>query len=71
MELTFDMLSKIVSKELWELFMVNFGKTVSVYIITDGDFCSLFIKEFIGLSDLCNMYSELHVGVCIQVKHVC
>jgi hypothetical protein len=70
-ELTGEMCSKSVSAGLWELFMVNFGKAVSIYITTDDDLCALFIKKFIGLSNLSNIHSELRVGVCIQVKHIC
>jgi hypothetical protein len=70
-ELTDEMWSKRVSTGLWELFIVNFGKVVSVYITTDDDLCSLFIKKFMGLSNLSNIHLELPVGVCIQVKHVC
>jgi hypothetical protein len=54
-ELTVDMWSKSVSTELWELFMVSFGKAVSIYITTDDDFCFVFIKKFISLSKLSNM----------------
>jgi hypothetical protein len=50
--------------------MVNFDKAVSIYITTDDDLCSLFIKKFVGLSNLSNIHLELPVGVCIQVKHV-
>jgi hypothetical protein len=45
-ELTIDMWSRCVSTGLWELFMVNFGKAVSIYITTVDDFCFLFIKDF-------------------------
>jgi hypothetical protein len=71
MELTVDMRSKSVSAGLWELLMVNFGKAVSIYITTDDDFCFLFIKKFIHLSNLSNVCLELPVGVCVQVNHVC
>ena len=37
MKLTINMWSKIVSTVLWDLFMVNFDKAVSNYIITDDD----------------------------------
>ena len=69
-ELTVDMLSKCVSTGLWEIFMENFCKAISIYITTDDDFCFLFIKKYIHLSHLSNMYSELPVGVCIWEKHV-
>jgi len=34
MELTVDMWFKSVSTGLWELFIVNFGKAVSIYTTT-------------------------------------
>jgi len=71
MELAVDMWAKSVSTGLWKLFMVNFGKAVIIYTTTNDDFCCLYIKKFICLSNLSNEYSELPVGVCIQVKHVC
>jgi len=43
-ELTVDVWSKSFSTELWELFMVNFGKAVIICITTDDYFCFLFIK---------------------------
>jgi hypothetical protein len=70
-ELTVDMWSKSVSMGLWELFMLSFVKAVSIYITTDGDFCFLFVNKFISLLNLCNMYWELRVGVCIGVNSVC
>ena len=51
MKLTVNMWSKIVSTVLWDLFMVNFGKAVSNYIITDDDLCFVYkeIYMFIKL----------------------
>ena len=51
MKLTVNMWSKIVSTGLWDLFIVNFGKAVSNYIITDGDLCFVYkeIYMFIKL----------------------
>jgi hypothetical protein len=36
--------------------MVNFGKTFGIYITADDDFCFLFIKKFIRLSNFSNVF---------------
>jgi hypothetical protein len=69
MKLTVNMWFQSVCRGLWELFMVNFGMAFSIYITADGDFCFLFMKKFICLSNLSNIHLELPVGVCIEVKH--
>ena len=42
MKLTVIMWSKSVSTGLWDLFIVNFGKAVSIYITTDDDLCFVY-----------------------------
>jgi hypothetical protein len=48
--------------------MVSFGKAVSMYVTTDDNFCFLFIKKFITLSNLSNIYPELPVGALYRGK---
>ena len=47
MKLTVNLWSKIVSTGLWDLFMVNFGKAVGIYITTDDDLCFVYEENYI------------------------
>jgi hypothetical protein len=64
----FSFLQRFVTKNsqciLW-------ARKYSIYITTDDDFGFLFMKKFIHSSNLSDMYSELPVGVYVQVKYVC
>jgi len=62
---------QVLVQDCGNYFMLSFDKAVSMYITTDDDFCFVFVKKFIRLSNLSNMYWELPVGVCIQVNCVC